>query len=220
MDLAPYTIPHLKFFKNGKVKLVGVSTIKWFDSPHRTILVTKEGEYQKLAYTVFNPGSRDQIIRWMEEDFNYTFPFYTAKGSPKADADSLESMDHPAGKLLKRYLKLGKDQSQLSEDTKGGWLKHYRGSSHSIHHRVDLLGAVTHRASHSSPNLAQVPAGKAFRELFSAPPGQVIVGADLKNIELRVLAHYLAPYDNGKYAEAVLSKDMHWLTWKRTSPYN
>lgn len=62
----------------------------------------------------------------------------------------------------------------------------------------------------SSPNLAQVPATKECRELFSAPPGYVIVGADLANIEVRTLAHYLAKYDNGKYAEAVLSKDMHW----------
>ena len=211
MCLAPYSIPYLKHYKNGKVKLVKVSTIKWFDSPHRTVPVTRSGEYQKLVYTLFNPGSRHHIIRWMEEDFGYKFPFYTAKGSPKADADSLGTMDHPAGKMLKRYLKLGKDQSQLSEDTKGGWLRHYRQSSHSIHHRVDLIGAVTHRASHSSPNLAQVPAGKAFRELFKAPPNHVIVGADLKNIELRVLAHYLAPHDGGKYAEAVLSKDMHWF---------
>ena len=37
-----------------------------------------------------------------------------------------------------------------------------------------------------------------------------MVGADLKNIEIRVLAHYLAKYDNGKYADAVLSRDMHW----------
>ena len=29
--------------------------------------------------------------------------------------------------------------------------------------------------------------------------------------EVRILAHYLYPYDKGKYAEAVLSRDMHWL---------
>jgi DNA polymerase I-like protein with 3'-5' exonuclease and polymerase domains len=38
----------------------------------------------------------------------------------------------------------------------------------------------------------------------------VLVGADLANIEVRVLAHYLYPYDGGLYASAVLSKDMHW----------
>jgi DNA polymerase I-like protein with 3'-5' exonuclease and polymerase domains len=124
-------------------------------------------------------------------------------------------MEHPSGRMLRQYLKVVKDQSQVGDDTKGGWLTHYNEKTHSIHHRVDLLGATTHRATHASPNLAQVPADHDFRELFTAPPGRVMVGADLKNIEIRVLAHYLAKYDKGKYADAVLSKDMHWLTYYR-----
>jgi len=146
----------------------------------------------------------------MEEDYGYTFPSYTEKGGVKADSDSLENMDHEAGKLLKRYLKVVKDLSMVSQDANGGYLKHYNELTHSIHHRVDLIGANTHRATHSKPNLAQVPASKTFRELFAAPPGRVVVGADLANIEVRTLAHYLSKYDGGLYAAAVLSKDMHW----------
>ena len=62
----------------------------------------------------------------------------------------------------------------------------------------------------SSPNLAQLPQGAYFRKLFTPPPGWDLVGADLANIEIRVLAHYLAEYDDGAYAKQVLSKDMHW----------
>lgn len=36
-----------------------------------------------------------------------------------------------------------------------------------------------------------------------------MVGADLSGIELRMLAHYLARYDDGRYAEILLNGDIH-----------
>jgi DNA polymerase I-like protein with 3'-5' exonuclease and polymerase domains len=36
-----------------------------------------------------------------------------------------------------------------------------------------------------------------------------MVGADLSGIELRMLAHYLARYDDGKYADILLNGDIH-----------
>jgi len=63
--------------------------------------------------------------------------------------------------------------------------------------------------AHNKPNLAQVPSGPEFRRLFTATPGQVMVGADLSGIELRMLAHYLARYDGGRYADILLNGDIH-----------
>tara|TARA_R100001530_G_scaffold61053_1_gene44084 strand:- start:2043 stop:2699 length:657 start_codon:yes stop_codon:yes gene_type:complete len=37
----------------------------------------------------------------------------------------------------------------------------------------------------------------------------VMVGADLSGIELRMLAHYLARYDGGRYADILLNGDIH-----------
>jgi DNA polymerase I-like protein with 3'-5' exonuclease and polymerase domains len=37
----------------------------------------------------------------------------------------------------------------------------------------------------------------------------VMVGADLSGIELRMLAHYLAKYDDGRYADILLNGDIH-----------
>ena len=37
----------------------------------------------------------------------------------------------------------------------------------------------------------------------------VMVGADLSGIELRVLSHYLARYDGGRYADILLNGDIH-----------
>ena len=36
-----------------------------------------------------------------------------------------------------------------------------------------------------------------------------MVGADLSGIELRMLAHYLARFDNGRYAKILLEDDIH-----------
>ena len=87
------------------------------------------------------------------------------------------------------------------------WLK-LSTSANRIHHHCSV-GCATHRCSHRNPNLAQVPSDEKFRALFSSTPGLCCVGADLSGIELRMLAHYLARYDGGKYADIILNGDIH-----------
>jgi DNA polymerase I-like protein with 3'-5' exonuclease and polymerase domains len=53
------------------------------------------------------------------------------------------------------------------------------------------------------------PLGKECRELFTVPDGWSIVGADMSGLELRCLAHYLAPMDGGAYAKVVCEGDVH-----------
>jgi len=168
MPLSPYKIPNSKYLKNGKFKMKSAKTYKWFDKPMRTIIVTRYGDYQPIKFTPFNPGSRNHIRKWMEEDYGYRFPYYTPKGGVKVDVDSLEHMEHPAGKLLKRYLKVAKDQSQVG-GADGSLINHYNETTNCIHGRVDTCGTVTGRFTSSSPNLAQIPSQREFRELFRAP---------------------------------------------------
>ena len=77
-----------------------------------------------------------------------------------------------------------------------------------IHHHCSV-STNTFRCAHRKPNLAQVPADKEFRELFTASPETVMVGADLSGIELRMLAHYLGRYDGGRYTDILLNDDIH-----------
>jgi len=42
-----------------------------------------------------------------------------------------------------------------------------------------------------------------------------LVGADLSGIELRMLAHYLARYDQGRYTKILLTDDIHSVNSKR-----
>ena len=109
------------------------------------------------------------------------------------------------------YLEVNKLLGQLAEGDKA-WLRQLRGDR--IHGGVDILGANSGRATHSSPNLAQVPSTRAFkglevRSLFTVPTGKVLVAADLSGVELRCLAHYMAVYDEGRYADIILNGDIH-----------
>jgi DNA polymerase I-like protein with 3'-5' exonuclease and polymerase domains len=88
------------------------------------------------------------------------------------------------------------------------WLKLCTSASR-LHHHCSI-GCATFRCSHRNPNLAQVPSDLTYRQLFRATPGQVLVGADLSGIELRMLSHYLARYDT-YFGDNLLNGDIHQL---------
>lgn len=189
------------------IKFPSKSKLKWCAQPMRLTYQWKNGEYQNIIYTKFK-GTDNQIKVWLKAMYDFEFTSYTEKGSVKVDKDELESLGD-YGKDLRRMLKLKKDISQLG-GTENSLIAKFNEETHSIHGRVDTIGAATHRCTHSGPNLAQIPSGGYFRSLFTVPTGYVLVGADLANIEVRVLAHYLAEHGNREYLKAVLSKDMHW----------
>ena len=77
-----------------------------------------------------------------------------------------------------------------------------------IHHHCGVATS-TFRCAHRKPNLAQVPSDERFRKLFRATPTYQMVSADLSGIELRMLAHYLSRYDNGRYQRILTTGDIH-----------
>ena len=79
--------------------------------------------------------------------------------------------------LTKQYLKLGKDLSMLLEGT-GSFIHNYNPKTHRIHGKVDTLGAVTGRCTHSLPNITQLPKTKEFRELLTVPDNKVLIDVD------------------------------------------
>jgi DNA polymerase-1 len=163
----------------------------------------------------FNPASRQQIAdRLMKRGWEPEV--FTDSGDPKVDETILSGIDMPEAELLNEYLMLNKRIGQLGTG-KQAWLKMQTGGK--IHGRVNHMGAVTSRCTHSNPNTAQVPSvgapyGKECRELFIAPSGYSLLGADASGLELRCLAHYMAAYDNGSYADVVLNGDIHTANQK------
>jgi len=95
----------------------------------------------------------------------------------------------------------------MISDGENAWMK-LSTTANRIHHHCSVA-TNTHRCAHRRPNLGQVPSDERFRKLFIPSKGLCMVGADLSGIELRMLAHYLARYDGGRYAKLLLEDDIH-----------
>lgn len=180
-------------------------------------------ELQKIKLVEFNPASRQHIWKCLIRKYGWKPQEYTDGGEPKVDDDILKALPYPEAQLLSEYLMIQKRIGQLAEGDKA-WLK-LVASDHRIHGEVITNGAVTGRMTHHNPNMAQVPAvrvpyGKECRELFCASPGYVLVGCDAAALELRCLAHFMAPYDGGAYIKAVVEgqkeegTDIHTINMK------
>jgi len=153
----------------------------------------------------FNTTSRDHIAWIMQTHYGWVPEQRTDTGKPVIDEVVLKDIGTEIALKFFRCLELTKQLGMLSEG-KNAWLKLVH--KHRLHHHCSVA-AATHRCAHRNPNLAQVPASESFRRLFTATPGLVMVGADLSGIELRMLAHYLARYDGGRYGEILLNGDIH-----------
>ena len=164
----------------------------------------------------FNPNSNLHIAERLKEKHNWVPSSFTPTGEPCLDEDALAALPYPEAKQLSEYRELNKIIAMLAEG-KAGWLKLVKPNGR-IYGRVTTNGAVTGRCTHSRPNLGQVPRrgdlGKQCRELFEAPDGYVLVGADASGLELRVFGHFLARYDSGRYAREVVDGDIHTANQK------
>lgn len=164
----------------------------------------KTGKKLKDGVEIFNVGSRQQIAKRLVEK-GWKPKKFTDKGQIIVDETVLESLAIEEAKPIARYLLLQKRASQLDS-----WLEHL-GDDGRVHGRVITFGAVTGRATHTSPNMAQVPAvravlGKEFRSCWIVDTGNVLVGIDLSGIELRCFAHYL---NDEEYINEVVNGDVH-----------
>src|SRR6056300_1524382 len=156
-----------------------------------------------------NPTSRDHIA-WILQTFHGWKPkLLTPTGKPIIDEVVLKEIAADGITIAEDFLKcldITKKLGMISEGT-NAWLK-LCTTSKRIHHHCSVA-TNTHRCAHRNPNLGQVPSDHDFRKLFMPTPGQIMVGADLAGIELRMLAHYLARYDQGRYASVLLHGDIH-----------
>lgn len=153
----------------------------------------------------FSPTSRDHIAWVMETHHGWKPDKHTVSGKTAIDEVVLKEIGTEEALQFYRCLELTKQLGMLSEG-KNAWLKLARKDR--VHHNCSV-STNTFRCAHRNPNLAQVPSDLRFRKLFTATPGLTMVGADLAGIELRMLAHYLARYDEGRYADLLLNDDIH-----------
>lgn len=174
----------------------------------------KTGKVLKPEVIEFNPGSHPQVHARLNEKYNDTFVTpMTENGSPQCDSIVLNQyVDRmPEIKDILIYRDIQKLEGQVKS-----WLEAGEASPDGrIHGQINVQGATTGRCTHSGPNMAQVSGDKRARSLWIPhQEGEVILGADLSGLELRMLAHYMATYDEGAYAAEILNGDIHTTNQK------
>jgi DNA polymerase I-like protein with 3'-5' exonuclease and polymerase domains len=179
------------------------------------------GVHTKVALVEFNPGSRHHRAEALKRKYGWRPgpDGYGADGVPTVDEETLAPLDYPEIPALLDYMTVAKRIGQLAEG-KEAWTNH--GKTGRIHGKVNVVGTRTSRMSHVKPNLGQVPKKKSpygaeCRALFGPTrPGWVMVGADASGLELRMLAHRMAYFDDGAFAKILLEGDPH-ETWRQAT---
>mgnify|MGYP003132128529 FL=1 len=201
---------------------------------------------QKYVDSSFNPGSVDQIRKLLYEVWGLGIPasmstneFYTETGAPgTGDAvirghlasGQLSSSQESFLKELRLYRReknkiLGTVLVPLrrrSQDPDKG-LVHLDGRVRSTWNaHVTSVG----RLSSSGPNLQNIGNRKGqgrLKSIFCAPPGRILVGADLDQAHLRITACYwqiprlLECFDTGKDPHNLLAYDVFGNDFKNAS---
>ena len=153
-----------------------------------------------------NPTSRDHIAWILQTHENWKPTQRTATGKPVVDETVLKDIGSETALLFLKCLDITKKLGMISEGV-NAWQK-LSTTCNRIHHHCGVATS-TFRCAHRKPNLAQVPSDERFRKLFRATPTYQMVSADLSGIELRMLAHYLSRYDNGRYQRILTTGDIH-----------
>jgi len=157
----------------------------------------------------FNVNSPKQIGEKLQEVDGWKPQVFTKGGQPSCTDDVLTNLNYPICEVLAKALKVKKLVGTLAEGN-SAWLNRVRKGR--LHGNINPVGTRTFRCTHTNPNLGNIPSVDAFmgrecRQLFKASEGMVLVGSDASSLELRCLAHYLAPYDGGEYARKIVSCD-------------
>lgn len=191
--------------------------------------ITMGCPYTPIKRVQFNPSSRQHIWKRLIATYGWKPVKFTPGGKnsppqPKIDEAVLRGLPYPEADLLAEYFLVLKRLGALAVGQKA-WLKVVKETEHPngkttyrIHGRVNTCGATGGRCTHSDPNVSQVAANNAAvaeypnspelhgyrcRELFEATKGYIQAGFDGAALELRILAHYIHPWDNGEYARIV-----------------
>ena len=160
---------------------------------------------QSTRLKELNPTSRDHIAWILQTHCGWKPSLMTSTGKPVIDEPVLKDIGTDIALHFLRLLELTKALGMISEGV-NAWQKLVTKSR--IHHHCSVATS-TFRCAHRRPNLGQVPSDERFRRLFTATPGLTMCGADLMGIELRMLAHYLARWDDGRYKDVLLHGDIH-----------
>lgn len=182
-----------------------------------------ERQIYDAAGETFNILSTKQLGRILFEKLQLPSGKKTKTGF-STDADTLEAIAplHPIVNDVLQYRFLTKLDSTFVE----GLLKQ-RDANGRIHTRFMQCVAATGRISSTEPNLQNIPVrtpeGREIRKAFVPSVGNVLVGADYSQIELRLLAHisgdegFIAAFNNGEDIHARTAAEVFHVPLERVT---
>ncbi len=150
-----------------------------------------EARVQELAGTAFNLNSPKQLGEILFDGLGLPHGKKTKTGY-STSVDVLENLRgfEIVDKLL-QYRSLTKLKSTYLDGIEK--VLHTQDGISKVHTIFKQAMAVTGRLSSIEPNLQNLPIkteqGQLIRKLFVASPGNVLLGADYSQVELRILAH-------------------------------
>lgn len=124
--------------------------------------------YTPIKWQEFNPRSRPQITNRLQDmGWDPEEEDYTEKGNVKANDVILRRIadTYPVALVLADLMAVNKLLGQLA-DGPSAWLKLVSDDDF-IHAYTNPCGAVTTRATHSKPNIAQIPAVRKKKVMVS-----------------------------------------------------
>ncbi|AFM54628.1 T7-like phage DNA polymerase [Celeribacter phage P12053L] len=178
-----------------------------------------QGDYTKIDWEEFNLGSPAQVNKRLDRLGWKPYIKTKSGNSYKICPENLATISDTAPEAVKglKAWKVLETRWKLAQE----WLQKSQATGR-VHGRVILTGAVTHRAAHQGPNMANIPSvphgkdgilwkmegmyGAECRQAFKVPEGKLLVGTDAAGIQLRVLAHYM---NDPIYTEQVIDGDIH-----------
>ncbi len=152
-----------------------------------------EEKIHRLAGVEFNVRSHQQLAEVLFERLGLAVRQKTPGGAPSTSSQVLENMrgDHEIIELVLRYRTLEKLRSTYLDP-----LPRKVDAQGRLHTHFNNMATATGRLSSSDPNVQNIPIkgefGTRMRACFVAERGNMLVGADYSQIELRLLAHMSA----------------------------
>ena len=194
------------------------------------LYILQEGVKRIWGRAGFNPGSTIQVADLIFGETGWGVfckrEWLTEGGEPSTDGETLRHLLRQPGMSksqinflthLRRYRRavkfLGTFVAPIVETLSGL----PRGAPPRIHPQWNAHVTVSGRLSSSRPNAQQVPF--KMRSMFTAAPGNVLVAADMDQIELRFAAavagadRYLKVFRDGGDPHAVTSAQIYGQAW-------
>jgi DNA polymerase I len=174
----------------GDMELVGVpvNVKKWREQLNAFDLEHEESRLRMNSLLFDNDKATEQIGMFVRDAINLNSPKQVKEAFQKIGINidktnerEISLVDHPAARELLKYRELQKIKTSYG----ASFLDKIHPFSNRIHPNWQQIGTATGRFACKDPNLQQMP--KVFRSCVSSPD-HVIVGADMANIELRILA--------------------------------